>query len=1074
MKKKHILLLVLVWYSSVIYAEDLNVNQQPRRNWQENQVREKTGTFQIQSLTYTQALKKIAQAFDVGLAVNSSLVPEGRVDLYLEAVTLEKALDLLLEGTGIGAFVSPEGNIMLRKGSDEQEEKKYSIKGKITNGAGEPLPGASIIIKGTTNGTTSDNEGNFVLANIPGNSILVFSFIGMKSQESLVNQDNPNLTVVLHEENVSLNEVVAVGYGSARKKDLTSSITTVNAKDLNKGIVADPILRLQGKVPGLTMTKDGDPNGGYSIFLRGPSTLRTGSAQQPFFVIDGVPGGIMPAADDIVSIDILRDASATAIYGSRAANGVIIVTTKKGESKSKISYNSYVAVEQVSNKIDMLSANEYRIFLADNGLNLDPIDEDNANIDWMKEVTRTGISHNNNVSISGESNKTSYFSSIDYLKNQGIILGSGFDRLTLRASIEQRAINDKLKLVFSVTNLISNSETVPNDVYLGMWNYIPTINIQDEDGTYKENLDHGGFNPVALIKQNTNESKNKDFLGTVHAQLNILKGLDFDFRASYQNGQTNQGIYYSKGSAIAQGLNGEAIRSSYESEKKIMESFLSYEKSFQEHNLKLLGGYSWQEESSGDGFQTNSTNFVSDETSYYNLGLGSNYDGFSPDYGSTSISTLRMISFYSRLNYSYKGRYLLQATIRRDGSSAFGENNQWGYFPSVSAGWRITEEPFLKDQKIFGNLKLRIGYGESGNSLGFDPLISRVRYGSTGKFYYNGGFINGIGPTQNDNPDLKWERTNMLNIGLDFSILNERLSGTIEYYDKMTNDLIWNYAVSTSQYYVNTLTANAGQIENEGFEVSLNATPVRTGSFSWNTSLNLSFNRNNINSLSNDKFQLEYVHTGSIGDHGQSGNYAQIIEEDYPIGQFYLWKYAGKNEDGVSQFYAADGSLTVNPSSDDHFYAGSAQPKATGGWQNTFTYKNFSLDFLFRGVTGNKILNATLANLNYPAEATHFNMPEMTLDESVNDDRAHYVSTRYVEKGDYLRLDNVTFAYTFQLTNPFIKTLRLYTTVNNAFIITKYKGIDPEVNMGGLTPGIDNDNYYPKTRSFILGINLDL
>ena len=439
-----------------------------------------------------------------------------------------------------------------------------------------------------------------------------------------------------------------------------------------------------------------------------------------------------------------------------------------------------------------------------------------------------------------------------------------------------------------------------------------------------------------------------------------------------------------------------------------------------------------------------------------------------------------MISGYARFNYAFDNKYLVQATVRRDGSSAFGVNNKWGTFPSASIGWRVLEERFMKNQHIFDNLKLRAGYGVSGNSMGFDPLISKMRYSTliinnqAAKFYSNGSFISAITPTQNENPDLKWESTSMLNVGIDFSILKGRLSGTVEWYDKLTKDMLAGYSVPASQYYIAAILANVGEMENKGWEVSLDAVPVRTKNFKWNSTFNISFNKNNLNSLSNDTYKLQYIKQAGVGEHGQSGNLVQIIQQGYPIGQFWLWKYAGHNEAGVSQFYKADGTLTVNPGPDDHFYLGNAQPKATGGWYNSFTYKNFSLDLLFRGVTGNKILDVTRADLNYPAEATHYNMPKMTADEPINDDRAHYASSRYLEDGDYIRLDNITLGYTFKMTKvPAIKNLRLYTSVNNVFVITGYKGLDPEVFMGSLTPGIDNDNFYPKTRTFIFGMNID-
>ncbi|MGI6573438.1 MAG: TonB-dependent receptor [Fermentimonas sp.] len=1008
-----------------------------------------------------------------------------KVSVNVNNKKINEVLDELFAGTDVSYKVKDRFVLLTTPeitGSELMVQQQKSISGKVTDSGGQPLPGVTVVIKGTTQGTATNTDGDYSIANIPEDGILVFSFVGMQTQEISVGKKT-NLNVIMMVDAISIGEVVTIGYGSARRKDLTSSITTVTAQQFNKGNHTNVMQLLQGKVPGLNITKDGNPTGVTSITLRGPSTLRSGGAQEPLFVVDGVPGGIISSIDDIVSIDVLRDASATAIYGSRAANGVIIVTTKRGEeNSSKISYNSYLGIETISNRIDMLSAGEYRSFLSKSGLSLDPIDEDNANTDWMDEITRIGISHNNNVSIGGGTNKTTYFSSITLKRVDGIIRETGVNTLSVLANVQQKAINDRLKLGFTVTHTTSNSDLLPASydsdspslLLSNMINYLPTVNIKNEDGSYRQNFLHPfAHNPVALIEQNKNRSKSKNFLATASLQFNILKGLDYEFNASYQSGQSNHNRYYAKNSSLAQGFNGLAIRNSYENDKKLIETFASYKKTVKEHDFNLLVGYSWQEEHNGDGFQSSNTNYISDETGYNNLGLGSGFQGMVPMYGSTAITTLRMISGYSRLNYAYADRYLLQATIRRDGSSAFGVNNRWGTFPSLSLGWRMIEEPFMNNQSLFSNLKLRTGYGISGNSLGFDPLISLLRYGKSGKSFYDDKYITGIVPTQNENPDLKWERTDMLNLGLDFSIWKNRLSGTLEYYIKNTKDLIWTYQVSATQYYVPSFITNVGKVQNKGFEITLNTIPVQTAQFTWNSTFTFSHNKNNVESLSNDKFKLDYIYIGAVGAFGQSGMNSQIIQEGYPIGQFYLWKWAGLNENGISQFYTKAGELTINPSTDDRFYEGNAQPIATGGWFNTFTYKNLSLDFLIRGVTGNKILNVTMSNLNYLSEATHYNMPRMVLDEPITDNRSHYTSSRYLEKGDYIRLDNVTLAYTFKLKTPLIKNLRIYSTVNNVFIITGYKGLDPEVYMGGITPGIDYNLYYPKTRTFMFGLNVD-
>lgn len=1012
-----------------------------------------------------------------------------KVDIDVKNAGIREILDKVLKGQNVVYDIYDRQIIIRREMRDRQlalgdfgmievvQNQAKQITGKVTDKDGQPLPGVTVVVKGTTQGTVTNADGEYLLMNVAGDATLVFSFVGMQTQEVAAG-DQTNINVTMVEDLIGIDEVVAIGYGSLKKKDLTSSVVTITPEEMNKGVIQNPVLALQGKVPGLNISKDGSPYGGTAVLLRGASTLR--GSQSPIYVVDGMTNAVMPPIDDIASIDILKDASATAIYGSRAANGVILVTTKSGKSgKQVISYNAYVGVETISNKIDMLSADEYRSYLSSSGLSLNPEDEMDANTDWQDEMTRMGISHKNNISISGGNNRTTYISSIEYLEQEGIIIGTSSNRLNMRGRIEQYGFNDKLKLQFQLGGVISNSERLldEDETLLNMLQFQPTYAVTNPDGSYTERVSTSPYNPVAMVRQHDYDVTSKSIFGNARAELNIVKGLDYVLNTSYRTGQSNAGKYYSKYSRIDQGSNGRAIRSSYGNESKLLETFATYSKDFENQSLKFMAGYSWQEDKSGDGFQSSNINFVSDDLKYNNLGVGSGYDGYVVEYGSTTMRTLRMISGYARLNYELKDKYLLQATVRRDGSSAFGENERWGTFPSASIGWRIMEEPFIKNMNIFDNLKLRAGYGESGNSLGFDPLISILRYGSGGSFYYKGSWLTGITPTQNESPDLRWERTNMLNFAVDFAVLGGKVSGTVEYYDKITEDLIWNYNVPATQYYVNSIVANVGEIQNKGWEVSLTATPVNTRNFSWSTSANAAFNKNEIVSLSNDVYQVEYVDIYGVGQHGQSGNRAFRIQEGYPIGQFALWEYAGENQDGISQFVDKDGNLTINPSSlDRKVTSENAQPKAVFGWNNTLSYKSFSLDFLFRGVTGNHILNVTAADLNYPSEVVRYNVTKRTLNESVNNTRANYTSTRYLEKGDYLKLDNVTLSYSPKLSSAYLNKLTIYTTVSNVFVLTDYSGVDPEVGITGLTPGVDDSNsnpLYPKTRSFVLGVSVD-
>ncbi|MBC7922251.1 MAG: SusC/RagA family TonB-linked outer membrane protein [Ferruginibacter sp.] len=948
-------------------------------------------------------------------------------------------------------------------------QEELVVTGAIRDQLG-PLPGASVSVKNTARGTIADAEGRFRL-DANRNETLVFTMIGYQTKEQTV--DGTAMNILLETDAKSLSEVVVVGYGASKKSDITGSVTSVKSSEFNAGVNNAPDQLLQGKVAGLNITRSGDPNAVPAVILRGPSTLRSGAAQEPFYVIDGVPGASIQliAPNDIASIDVLKDASSTAIYGSRAANGVIIVTTRRAKAgEPVVSYNGYAAVENVSNRIEMLSAEELRAYLAANNRVLNPRDDDGDSHDWQKEVSRTGVSHNHNLSLSANTGKTSYDASVNYLNNEGVIKGSSLDRLILRGRFGQQVFNDRLKLTLSISHSTTNQK-VPLEAVLGnMLTFLPTYNVKDTNGVYRENFLNGVANPISLIDNNLDDRKTRTFLANGNVELTLLPGLKYTLSLSSQDEQITRNVYFGRQSSAAQNAGGVATRSAYANTRQVLETFFNYDKVLNQHTFNLLAGYSWQQDRTGEGFQTSNRGFSSDDLTYNNLGLASPPAGYRPDYGSTTIGTLRLISFYGRVNYAFNDKYLFQASLREDGSSAFGSNNRWGLFPAFSAGWRISQENFLQSAGFLDDLKVRVGYGVTGNSLGFNPLISQIRYGSSGFFYYNGNLINAIGPTQNENPDLKWERTAMANVGLDFSVWRGRLSGSVDYYDKKTSDLIWDYPVSTTQYFVNTLTANVGEMSNRGIELQLDGVPVRTDRFSWRTSVNLAHNTNRIVSLSSDKFSLRQIPTAVLGGQGQSGNTSQIVREGLALGSFNLWRYLGKNENGVSQFLKADGTTTTSPSSLDFAYAGNAQPKLLYGWNNNFTYGNFDLNFFFRGVYGNQILNATRAGLNSPSTVLQRNIPQYTLTESVNDNNAFYISDRYLESGSYLRLDNATLGYTLPSLKG-LKTLRVYVTGTNLVLLTNYEGIDPEINLGGITPGIDNRNYYPKTRSFLLGVN---
>lgn len=970
------------------------------------------------------------------------------------------------------------------------------VTGVVTDKTGEPLIGVNVLEKGTTNGTVTDIDGKFTV-DMPQGKTLVFSFIGFVTQEIKVTANVVN--VVLNEDTKTLDEVVVIGYGSMTRKDVTSSITTVKAEDLNVGVYTSPAQLLQGKVPGLTIANTSDPNGSPSISLRGASSLRSGEAMEPYYVIDGVPGVSLSlvAPEDIESIDVLRDASATAIYGSKAANGVIIVTTKKGNKngKTNVSYSGYVAWDKTMKTLDMMTADEVLAYADANDLDLSGYYDVNnpANTDWQSEVLRTGFSHNHNISINGGNEKTSYNASLNFLERQGTVRGTGMDRLTARSFLQTKAFDDRLDISISLNGSITNNETGPTaneggSVLDAMNYYLPLNPVKNEDGTWYGRTTSQYYNPASLINEDRYETTQKLLQGVAKATLHICDGLDWNLNLSYQNEQYLYNNYHSSKSQIVDyaSRNGQAERSTAENIKKQMETYINWDHTFNDvHKVGVMLGYSWEQADNNNGFGLIAYNFYNDALSYYNMALANSVsmDDISNINSGYLLSTLRMISYYGRINYSYKSKYLLQATLRRDGSSAFGVNNRWGTFPSVSASWRIIEEDFMKEQDVFDDLKFRVGYGVSGNSLGFDAFYSRQVYGSTGWFTSaDGDNYRVLGATRNANPDLKWEKTAMLNVGLDFGFFNNRLSGTVEYYDKRTSDLIYNYRVSTLLYPYSEMWANVGDISNKGVEITINAVPVQTKDFTWSTTLNLSHNKNKVESMSNSEYTVNFIDMADPNINSYSGQHVQRLMEGAPIGQFYLWEWAGYDENGMSIFndYDEEGNLvgtTDAPDDGDRRMAGSAQPKLTYGWNNDLTWKKWTLSAFFQGVAGNKIFNATRATYSDPSLLSSFGkniLSEVATEQHANDSRAQAPSTRYLENGSYLRLSTLTLAYNFGKLGNYVNNLRVYATCNNVFTLTDYKGIDPEVNLGGLEPGMDmRYSNYPRTRSFMVGVNMN-
>lgn len=969
-------------------------------------------------------------------------------------------------------------------------DQTNSITGRITDEQGAAVVGATVSILNTSSATSTDANGNYVLSNQTlGSKTVVVNMIGYERfQTTLTVAAGENkLDITLTGASDELEEVVVIGYGTARRKQVTGSISSVTPEEFNRGVVSSPDQLLAGKVAGLTVNRSGgDPTAGSTMQLRGPSSLTASSS--PLYVIDGIVGANIEliAPDDIVSMDVMKDASSTAIYGSRAANGVIFVTTKRGKAGAPVlSYSGYAATETVSNRVNVLTAAEHKAFVEENGLTVAP-NETGYETDWQKAITRPGVSHNHNLSLTGGSEGTRYNASLNYFNNQGIVKRSGVEKIVARVGVDQNAFDDRLKLSFNLANSINTSQHIDYGIFNGAARFVPTSPIMSDDPQYGQ---YGGYfqvvgrtgymNPVGMLNQRDETRSNNTLLGNFKADLKIIDGLIWSNVLSYQRTHWDRSYYMARTDFDSFALGrGFADRTALKHIDKILESYLNYNFTRDLHSFDAMAGYSYQRTKNDDGLRGTAVGFMSDDLLDNNLNLGALPDGYNPYSDFPHIKESLLISAYGRIGYNYDEKYLFSASIRRDGSSKFGVNNRWATFPSISAAWRLTRESFMQDQQLFSELKLRAGYGVSGNQ-NIDPYRSIIMFGPRdGQFFYNGKWVNAYGVNQNENPDLKWESTSMFNVGLDFEILGGRIGGTIEYYNKETKDLLYEYDVPSPPYQFNRLLANGASMNNQGVEVVLNANVYKNDNFRYSTTVNFARNVNEVGSLSSniENIGVSQRYEGDIGLEGWTGQTASIVLPGQPLGTFYVAKYIGYDDVAKRTIYQKPSGELVTQDQisapDDYQIMGYALPKFTYGWNNNFAYKNWDLNIFLRGVYGNQIFNATRADLSRLQQANVTNISNDALKEGIFETPL-IASSRFLEDGSFLRLDNMTLGYRFDTSKAkYFKQARLYLTAQNLFTLTDYTGVDPELSLGGLSPGIDNRSYYPKTRSFILGVNL--
>ena len=968
----------------------------------------------------------------------------------------------------------------------------YEVKGVVVDAAG-PVIGATVLEQGTTTGTSTGIDGDYFLKVSGPDATVEVSCIGYATQTfkaSLM-----PATITLSEDAMFLEDVVVIGYGSQKKKEVTGSVASVKAEDFNAGIKNSPVGLLQGKVAGLNIIRTtADPTDtGYKIQIRGFSTLDKGAGTSPLYIVDGVPvsniDNISP--DEIASMDVLKDGSAAAIYGTRGTNGVIIITTKRGDNFSdvantRVEYSGYASVSVKNTKSGMATPEEFvNINSLSNGVMSSIIKRDSEGnyqlTDWMKEMTRpAAVTHNHNVAIVGSSRKFNYRASLNFKNAEGIAKHNNRQEVLAKIAASQKALDGWLELQYDLSYM-----HYCNDYNCADWKMAavlnPTYPIYDKanaNGYYKPE-GTGEGNPVEQMMQKESYQDGNYFRGSIKATVNIkpVQGLRVSGFAAIEEGD-NHNYWSNKTINTDEEGSGMAGRSMSTNFNKLFEVTADYTRSFGKHNIAAVAGFSYQN-FYNDGESISNKGFPTENMKYFQIGNGD----ASKDYlnASSYRNSNTLAAFFLRANYNYAEKYLVSASVRREGSSRFGANNKWGCFPAVSLGWRITGEDFMQGKDWCNDLKLRAGFGVTGNNLNSD-LRSVAMLSNGGTFWdgASGKYVYTYAVSQNVNPDLRWEKKFEYNLGLDFSFLDNRLYGSLDLYYRQTRDLLWDYEVPTPPYQFPTLLANAGQMDSYGVELVISGVPVKTDNWTWVTTPTISFNRNIVTKLSDPSkgFNYDMTESGEVNDNGVMNVKTQVLKEGMPVGSFYGYKFEGFKSDGTWMYRTPIGGYVSSDNAVESYkqVIGNAQPWFTFGWNNTVRWKNLDVSVFFRGVVGNKILN--VARWIYGPQtqtSVNFFAKDCIGDNVTYANKANF-SDYYLENGSYLKLDNLTVGYTFRFKeNKYIDNLRLYLTGQNLFTITSYSGQDPEIDTTSVwSSGIDYPSFYPRVATILLGLNLSL
>ena len=950
-----------------------------------------------------------------------------------------------------------------------------TINGQVKDDMGEAVIGASIVVKGTSNGTVTDFDGNFTLKCQSG-AKLVITYIGYTPQEVAAKD---GMQVTLKEDVAQLNEVVVVGYGSMAKKEISSSVVQISKDQFNQGAASDAMALVAGKVAGLNVASsaDANPNAMTDIQVRGAGSLSASNG--PLVVIDGIAGGDLRniATQDVESITVLKDAGSAAIYGTRGANGVILVTTKKGSGTAgvtNVTYDSYIALNIQKQKPDILSTEEFRRSRRGQDYG--------ADTNWWDEITRpVSYSLNQYLSIDSSTKNGFFGLSLNYKKGNGLDIVSGREEYGARFVGEQRVLNGFLQFNSSLSARKVHEEWGNDGLFDTALTMNPTIPVKNPNGTYYQpNSPTDIHNPVNDLKENVSQGDRVYLLGNADVKLNILQmeqhnlNTSLSYALQYNDLKEN---FYTPTSSSESFWNGYAGRARINYQKwwtNRLEWLANYTMTLDKHQLKAVLGYSW-ERSKWEQSGNENMGFVYDALSYHGIANGTYLkDGKANLWAGSSESTL--IGFFGRLNYNFNDMLYASASFRREGSTKFGSNTKWGNFPSASLAWEVTNTPVLKEAvgSIFQSLKPRISYGVTGRS-DFNAYQSIATYSGYSAYLIDGQWINGYAPSLNANPDLAWEKSKAFNIGLDFVTLNNRLRGSIEYFDRRSEDLLYNYTAPQPPFIYNTILVNVGTTKNTGLEVSLEYDVLSKSALKWTTGVNWSTGDTKLTKLSSDAYQMAYLDLYRKPGVG-TNEYFFRVEEGGKIGQFYGYEHAGIDENGLLLVYDNDGNAKPAAQADPSWKRdiGNGAPKHFLSWSNSFRYKNWDLSTLFRGAFGYKIFNMRKYGMGLIGCGTDNVLRTAYTDDADVLSSGGIISSYFLENGNYFKLDNVTLGYNYTPKNrQLVESLRVYVTAKNLFTLTSYKGNDPSiVTSTGITPGVDSNSAYPQATQLSLGVTV--